>query len=136
MAIVALLATIPRLDIACQATAIAPNGRYQHRRVQAVRLIRTKTEIIARRAMAAADGLLRSVSKQAHDAQARTIRTQPAADQQKEILRLRRFSQCSRRVCFALCDDYCERVFAPWQNCGAHELAQESGRCGSESPHS
>lgn len=128
MAIVALSATIPPLDIACQATAIALNGRYQHRRGQVVRLIRIKTEIIAPKAMAAADGLLRSVSKQAHNAQARTIRTQPAADQQKEVLRLRRFSQCSRRVCFALCDDYCERVFAPWQDCSAHELAQESGR--------
>ena len=110
MAIVALSATIPPLDIAYQATAIALNGRYQHRRGQVVRLIRIKTEIIAPRAMAAADGLLRSVSKQAHDAQARTIRTQPAADQQAEVLRLRRFSQCPRRVCFALCDDYCQRV--------------------------
>jgi hypothetical protein len=92
------------------------------------RWARIKTEIIAQKAMAATNGLLRFVSKQAHDAQARTIRTQPAADRQKEILSLRRFSQCPRRVCFALCDDYCERVFAPWQNCGAHELAQKSGQ--------
>jgi hypothetical protein len=56
--------------------------------------------------------------------------------EQKTLLRLRRFSQCPRRVCFALCDDYCERVFAPWQDCSAYELAQESGRCRGESSHS
>ena len=108
--------------------AIPANGPLMPRQIRLVRWVRIKTEIIAPRAMAAADGLLRFVSKQAHDAQARTIRTQPAADQQAEVLRLRRFSQCPRRVCFALCDDYCERVFAPWQDCSAHELAQESGR--------
>jgi hypothetical protein len=116
--------------------ATRPSGPLHPQPDLAARSIRIKTETIAPRAMAAADGLLRSVSKQAHDAPARTIRTQPAADQQAQILRLRRFSQCPRRVCFALCNDYCERVFAPWQDCSAHELAQEGGRCRSKSSHS
>jgi len=73
-------------------------------------------------------GLLRSMPCSPSNASVSPLRTQQAPTEQEALLRLRRFSQCSRRVCFALCDDYCERVFIAWQDCSAHELAQESGR--------
>ena len=73
-------------------------------------------------------GLLRSVSCLHSNASISPLRTQPTADQQTEVLLLRQFSQCPRRVCFALCDNYRERVFSAWQDCSAYELAQEGGR--------
>jgi hypothetical protein len=133
---IALWGTILPLDIACQAVLTLIDGLLMQLQIRLVHWARIKVEIIAQRTMAAADGLLRSVSKQTDDAPARPIRTQPATDQQAQVLRLRRFSQCPRRVCFALCDDYCERVFAAWQDCSAYELAQESGRRRSQSSHS
>lgn len=129
-------AIIPPQDIALLVIAIRRGGLLMRRLTRHALLVRTKTEIIVQKAMAAADGLLRFVSPQIVDAHPSSIRTQPSAAQQKEALRLQRFSQCSRRVCFALCDDYCERVFAPWQNCGINELAQESRERRSESSHS
>ena len=71
-------------------------------------------------------GLLRSMPFLSSNASVFPLRTQPAPTEQEALLRLRRFSQCSRRVCFALCDNYCERVFIAWQDCGSHELAKES----------
>jgi hypothetical protein len=73
-------------------------------------------------------GLLRSMPRLPSDESVSSLRTQPATVESPSILRLRRFSQCSRRVCFALCDNYCERVFIAWQDCSAYVGDEEANR--------